>query len=64
MASNGLFDIPTLMLILISVALYAYRQSFIVLYTQIVFYLVYYMKYAMTIKVLCMVCMRIPFVEQ
>jgi hypothetical protein len=62
MASNGLFDIPTLILILVSIALYAYRQSFIVGYTRFVFYLVYYMKYAMTIKVLIMISLRIPFV--
>lgn len=64
MASNGLFDIPTLMFILITVALYAFRQSFIVGYTRLLFYLVYYMKYAMMIKVLIMIILRIPFMDQ
>lgn len=63
MASNGLFDIPTLMFILMSVALYAYRQSFIVGYTKFLFYLVYYMKYAMTVKVLIIIGLRIPFMQ-
>jgi hypothetical protein len=58
MGFNGLFDIPSLLFLLVSVSLYAYRKSFPVFFGSLQICFAYYVKFSIFIKIIMSVFLR------
>ena len=64
MAFNALFDLPQLILILVSVAFWSYRKSFYVMYGLLTFFIAYYFQIALMIKLIIGVAMNVDFIKE
>lgn len=58
MGFNGLFDVPSLLFLLVSVSLYAYRKSFPVFFGSLQICFAYYVKYSIFIKIIMSILIR------
>lgn len=58
MGFNGLFDVPSLLFILVSVSLYAYRKSFPVFFGSLQIFFAYYVKFSIFIKIIVSIMIR------
>lgn len=58
MGFNGLFDVPSLLFLLVSVSLYAYRKSFPVFFGSLQICFAYYVKFSIFIKIIVSILIR------
>jgi hypothetical protein len=63
MGFNGLFDIPSLLILLVSVSLYAYRKSFPVFFGSLQIVFAYFVKFSILIKIIMSILIRTPAVN-
>lgn len=64
MAYNALFDLPQLILILISIAFFAFRKSFAVQFNLLNFFIVYIFQFTLMVKLVVGIAMKVPFIKE
>lgn len=64
MAYNALFDLPQLILILISIAFFAFRKSFSVQFNLLNFFIVYFFQFSLMVKLVVGIAMKVNFIKE
>lgn len=64
MGFNGVFDLPTLFMILVLKSLYAFRKSYFVFYQTFSLFVLYYIQFTVVLKLLYSILTGIGYVEE
>jgi hypothetical protein len=63
MVFNGVFDLPSLVLILFIFGFYSYRKAFITFFGLLNFFICYYIQVALLIKLVAKIALKVGFVN-